>query len=64
MNITPNVGPADRAIRIVVGLALIALALTGAIGVWGWVGVVPLAAGIVRYCPVYTLIGVNTCKSA
>lgn len=56
-----NVGGIDRVIRIVVGIALIAATLTGIIGVWGWIGVVPLATGIFGMCPAYKLIGVNTC---
>lgn len=56
-----NVGGLDRGLRIVVGLALIGLTLTGTIGVWGWIGVVPLATGLFRVCPAYSLIGVNTC---
>jgi len=43
-------------------LALIGLTLTGHIGVWGWIGVVPLATGIFRFCPAYTLLGASTCK--
>lgn len=57
-----NVGTLDRSLRIVAGLLLIALSLTGAIGLWGWIGVVPLATGIFRFCPVYPLLGINTCK--
>lgn len=56
-----NVGGIDRILRVVVGIALIALTLTGTIGVWGWIGVVPLATGLFRVCPAYSLIGVNTC---
>lgn len=56
-----NVGSTDRVIRGVVGLALIVAALTGAIGVWGWIGVVPLATAIFRFCPAYTLFGMTTC---
>ena len=57
-----NVGMVDRALRIIVGLALIGLTLTNHIGVWGWIGVVPLATGIFRFCPAYTLFGASTCK--
>ena len=57
-----NVGGIDRILRIVVGIALIALALTGVIGVWGWIGVVPLATGVVGFCPLYPLLKINTCK--
>jgi len=58
-----NVGTLDRALRIVAGLALIALAATGTVGVWGWVGAVPLATGLLGWCPAYTLFGVKTCKA-
>ncbi len=56
-----NVGGIDRILRIVVGLALIALTLTGTIGLWGWLGLVPLATGAFRFCPAYPLLGMNTC---
>ena len=63
-----NVGGVDRALRIIVGLVLIALAVAGEqiIGqnlVWGWIGIVPLATGIFKFCPAYMLLGVKTCKS-
>jgi hypothetical protein len=58
----PNVGGLDRALRIVIGLALIVMTLTGTIGVWGWIGVIVLATGVFRFCGLYSLIGVNTCK--
>jgi DUF2892 family protein len=57
---TVNVGTADRWLRVVVGAALIALAATGTIGPWGYIGVVAFATGLLRTCPVYTLLGVNT----
>ena len=57
-----NVGGLDRTIRIVVGLALIAAAATGTIGLWGWVGVVPLLTGAMGWCPPYALLGLNTCS--
>jgi hypothetical protein len=58
-----NVGGIDRIIRIVLGLVLIGLTLTGNIGVWGWLGVVPLATGAIGWCPPYTILGINTCKT-
>ncbi|MCL5040937.1 MAG: DUF2892 domain-containing protein [Gammaproteobacteria bacterium] len=58
---TPNVGSIDRVLRIVVGLILIALALTGVIGWWGYIGILPLATGVFRFCPAYPLLGINTC---
>jgi uncharacterized membrane protein YfcA len=56
-----NVGGIDRILRIVVGLALIGATLAGMIGVWGWIGVVPLLTGIFKFCPAYTMLGMNTC---
>lgn len=56
-----NVGGIDRILRIVLGLVLIGLTLTGTIGVWGWIGVVPLATGFMSFCPLYSMIGMNTC---
>jgi O-antigen ligase len=58
-----NVGGIDRILRIVVGLVLIALALTGTVGIWGWIGIVPLATGVFKFCPAYTLLGVNSGKN-
>ena len=57
-----NVGGIDKIARIVLGAALIGLVLTGTIGVWGWIGVVPLATGLFNVCPAYKLLGINTCK--
>jgi hypothetical protein len=56
-----NVGGIDRALRIVAGLALIGATLAGMIGTWGWIGVVPLVTGAFKFCPAYTLLGMNTC---
>jgi hypothetical protein len=57
-----NVGGTDRIVRIVAGLALIGLTVTGNIGVWGWLGVVPLATGAIGWCPPYAIFGINTCS--
>lgn len=56
-----NVGSTDRLLRIVVGAVLIALTLMGYIGWWGWIGVIPLVTGLVRVCPAYSILGLNTC---
>lgn len=56
-----NVGGIDRVLRIIVGLALIGLTLAGQIGVWGWIGVVPVLTGVVGNCPAYSLLGFSTC---
>ena len=58
---TQNVGGIDRILRIVVGLALIVLAATDTIGVWGWLGVIVLSTGVVGICMPYTLFGFSTC---
>jgi len=49
-------------LRVALGIILIGLTVSGAIGVWGWIGVVPLATGIFRFCPAYSLLGIKTCK--
>lgn len=54
-----NVGNIDRILRIVIGLVLIALAATSTVGVWGYIGIVPLLTGIFKFCPAYSLLGVN-----
>jgi Protein of unknown function (DUF2892) len=58
---TSNVGGIDRILRIVIGLVLIGLTVTGQIGVWGWLGLVPLATGAIGWCPPYAMLGWNTC---
>jgi len=57
-----NLGTIDRSLRIAVGLLLIILSLSGVIGLWGWVGLVPLATGLLKFCPLYRLLGINSCK--
>ncbi len=59
-----NVGGIDRVLRIVLGLALVALALSGAIaaiGAWAWIGLVPLATAAMGFCPLYTVLGFSSC---
>ena len=57
-----NIGKTDKTLRIVVGLALLALGAAGVIGWWGLIGLVPLATGLMNWCPAYTLLGIKTCK--
>lgn len=59
---TPNVGAIDRILRIGAGAILIALAATGTVGPWGYIGIVPVLTGLFRFCPAYPLLGINTCK--
>jgi len=57
-----NVGTLDRSLRIAAGLILLGLSLSGVIGLWGLIGIVPLATGLFRFCPAYPLLGISTCK--
>lgn len=56
-----NVGGIDKILRIVVGIALIAMAAMGVVGAWGFIGAVPLLTGLMGWCPAYTLLGIKTC---
>lgn len=62
-----NLGPLDRSLRIIVGAALLASAM----GIYGqeymygggWLGLVPFLSGLAGWCPMYSLIGITSCKS-
>ncbi|MFN3910929.1 DUF2892 domain-containing protein [Hyphomonas sp.] len=56
-----NEGTIDRALRVIAGLVLISLVFVGPKVIWGWVGLVPLLTGLIGSCPVYSLLGINTC---
>ncbi|MBI1398712.1 DUF2892 domain-containing protein [Hyphomonas sp.] len=56
-----NEGTLDRALRVIAGLVLISLVFVGPKIVWGWIGLVPLITGLAGTCPVYSLLGINTC---
>lgn len=58
---TVNVGTVDRALRIILGLALLSLVFIGPQTLWGLVGLVLIATGLFRFCPAYALLGMNTC---
>lgn len=58
-----NVGRVDHLLRIFIGILLMGLADMNVIGPWGWFGVIPFITGALRYCPIYSLLGVDTCKS-
>lgn len=55
-----NVGGIDKIARIAVGIALIVWTFFGG-PVWAWIGVLPLATGLLGWCPAYTLLGIKTC---
>ncbi len=56
-----NVGGFDRILRIAIGALLIVLAALNVIGLWGYIGIVPVLTGLFRFCPVYPLLGLSTC---
>jgi hypothetical protein len=58
---TKNEGNIDRALRVTAGIVLVGLAATGTVGLWGWIGIVPIATGAMGWCPLYSVLGINTC---
>ncbi len=58
-----NEGAVDRTIRVIVGLAILSLAVVGPRSLWGLVGLGPLATGLVGYCPLYRVLGIRTCRA-
>ena len=56
-----NEGTADRAVRAVVGLGVISLVFVGPQTPWGWLGLIPLGTALMGWCPLYSLLGINTC---
>lgn len=57
-----NVGNIDRLVRICIGVVLIAMVFVGPKSPWGWIGLVPLLTGLVRWCPAYLPFGISSCK--
>lgn len=56
-----NVGGIDKVLRIAVGIALIAMAYMNVVGVWAYIGVVPLLTGLIGWCPIYPMLGISSC---
>ena len=56
-----NEGNLDRALRVAAGLLLVGLAATDTIGAWGYIGIVPILTGAIGMCPLYSMLGINTC---
>ncbi|MCB0391457.1 MAG: DUF2892 domain-containing protein [Bdellovibrionales bacterium] len=56
-----NAGKIDRVLRVILGLAVLASAFIGPQTVWGYVGIIPLVTGLIGFCPLYKVIGINTC---
>ncbi len=59
-----NVGTLDRVLRIALGLGLLSLVFVGPQTPWGWIGLVPLVTGLARFCPVYGIAGISSCRRA
>jgi len=57
-----NEGTIDRVLRVILGIALISIVFVGPQTPWGWIGIVPLVTGVVGMCPLYAILGVNTCS--
>jgi hypothetical protein len=57
-----NEGKLDRGIRIAAGLTLIGLSVAGVLGPWGYLGVIPVITGSIGMCPLYSMLGINTCS--
>lgn len=57
-----NVGPIDRSLRILLGIGLLSLVFVGPRTPWGWLGIIPLVTAVFSTCPLYSLLGVNTCS--
>ena len=58
-----NVGSVERAIRIITGIAILSLAFVGPQSPWAYFGIIPLATGLMGWCPAYALLGISTCKN-
>jgi hypothetical protein len=58
-----NEGTADRALRVMLGIAILSLAIVGPRTPWGYIGIVPLLTGMFGVCPLYTVFGFSTCPA-
>lgn len=58
-----NIGGAERIIRVIAGIAIISLAFLGPKTPWAYLGIVPIATGLIGWCPPYSLLGISTCKN-
>lgn len=63
MTMTTNIGTVDRLLRLGLGILLIALTLFGVIGIWGWLGLVPIGTAFLKFCPAYAIFGFKTCAT-
>ena len=59
---TTNIGTIDRAARVILGVIIVTLTALGKISPWGWLGVMLIITGAIKFCPAYSLFGFKTCK--
>jgi hypothetical protein len=59
-----NIGSTERVIRVLAGFAITSLAFVGPQSPWAFLGIIPLATGLIGWCPPYALLGISTCKKA
>lgn len=59
-----NVNNIERVVRVVIGAAIVSLVFIGPQSPWGWLGLVPIATGLLGWCPPYAMLGISTCKKA
>ncbi len=62
MEISRNMGTVDKVARLVLGALMVVLALTGTIGVWGWLGLIFIVTAFLNFCPLYRVFGFKTCQ--
>ncbi len=58
-----NIHPIERVVRVLAGAAIVSLVFIGPQSPWGWLGLVPIATGLIGWCPPYALLGISTCKT-
>ncbi|MEM9843831.1 MAG: DUF2892 domain-containing protein [Pseudomonadota bacterium] len=63
MAFTKNIGQVDRALRFALGALLVLLAVTGTVGLWGYIGAIFLVTATISFCPLYRLVGLKTCRA-
>lgn len=56
-----NEGTVDRVLRVLVGIIILSMAFVGPKTPWAYLGIVPLLTGAIGFCPLYAILGINTC---
>jgi hypothetical protein len=57
-----NIHNIERVVRVIVGLAIVSLVFIGPQSNWAWLGLIPVATGLIGWCPPYAMLGISTCK--